>query len=59
MLKLGLLDQGCTCEHCINQTRQSLLAAREKWNDGQREIVFKPYHTSCGDGCCDEYGTNV
>jgi hypothetical protein len=32
---------------------------RQKWNHDIREVVFKPYHHSCGDGCCDEYGTNV
>lgn len=56
---MGLLDQGCTCDHCLNLTKQKLQAARDKWKEGKREIVFKHWHSSCGDGCCDNYGTNV
>lgn len=24
-----------------------------------KSIVAKPYHWSCGDGCCDDYGYDV
>lgn len=28
---MSLLDQGCTCEHCLNNTKRNLQAARDKW----------------------------
>jgi hypothetical protein len=56
---VGILDQGCQCQTCSEHTKQNLKLARQKWNHDIREVVFKPYHHSCGDGCCDEYGTNV
>jgi len=54
-----ITDYGCQCEKCLARTKQNLIEARGKWYNGQREIVFKPYHYQCGDGCCDEYGTKV
>lgn len=56
---MSLLEQGCTCNSCLENTKSLLDEAREQWNSGIRNIVFKPYHYSCGDGCCDNYGTNV
>ena len=56
---MSLLDQGCQCEKCREITKLELIEAREGWLSGNREIVFKPYHRECGDGCCDDYGTDV
>lgn len=56
---MSIVDQGCTCASCSTNALQNLKAAREKWNNSEREITFRPYHYECGDGCCSEYGTNV
>lgn len=57
--KIKIFENGCTCEHCAKVSKQTFDAAKEKWDSGEREIIFKPYHHSCGDGCCDTYGTIV
>lgn len=56
---MSILDKGCTCTSCMEIRKQNLKEARDKWNNGDRNILFQPYHYECGDGCCDEYGTNV
>lgn len=56
---MGILDQGCTCPSCLAKTKLALLDAKGRWKNGERNIVFKPYHYSCSDGCCDDYGTKV
>lgn len=56
---MGILDQGCTCETCLEGTKKRLTVAREKWNNGERDILFESYCHECGDGCCSEYGTDV
>lgn len=56
---MGILDQGCTCPTCLERTKQALQDARYRWKSGERNIVFNPYHYSCSDGCCDDYGTKV
>lgn len=53
------LFTGCTCPYCLNLQQESLEQAREKWANGERSIVFKSYHYTCADGCCDDYGTTV
>lgn len=58
-LHMSFLDYGCTCDRCMKATLQNLQEARGKWNNGEREILFKSYHYSCGDGCCDDWGKNV
>ena len=54
---MGILDQYCTCPTCLERTKQALQNARSRWKNNERNIVFKPYHYTCGDGCCDDYGT--
>lgn len=56
---MGILDYGCTCSTCLAKTKLVLQDARDRWNNGEREIIFKPYHYTCSDGCCDDYGTKV
>lgn len=56
---MSLLDQGCTCDSCLKITLQNLLTAREKWKNGERELIITPYHYECSDGCCDEYGSTI
>lgn len=58
-VSMNILEQGCTCNHCLSKTKVALLDSRAKWLNGERKIEFKPYHYTCGDGCCDEYGTEV
>jgi len=54
-----LTDYDCQCDYCLKLTKENLEHARKEWANGKREIIFKPYHYSCSDGCCDEYGTKV
>lgn len=56
---MGILDQGCQCAACSEDTLKNYQVAKEKWDRGERIITLKSYHYSCADGCCDEYGTNV
>lgn len=56
---MGILDWGCTCPTCLERTKQTLQIARDRWKNGERYIVFEPYHYTCSDGCCDDYGTKV
>lgn len=56
---MSIMDVGCQCAFCKNKRLNSLEEAREKWRNGVKEIVFKPYHHTCSDGCCDEYGNRV
>jgi hypothetical protein len=56
---MSIMDIGCQCAFCKNKRVESLEEARGKWRDGTKEIIFKPYHYTCSDGCCDEYGVNV
>lgn len=56
---MSILDRGCNCIACL-QVKQNLLnKARKEWDEGIRNIIFKPYHYTCGDGCCDDYGIQV
>jgi hypothetical protein len=53
------LFTGCTCKSCAALQQSELQDARDRWIAGEREILFRPYHYTCGDGCCDDYGTKV
>ena len=56
---MSIMGLGCDCESCSEGRRQDLERARDEWKKGKKEIVFKPYHYTCIDGCCDNYGTDV
>jgi hypothetical protein len=43
----------------MTKAKAELENARNEWKNGVRNIVFKPYHYTCPDGCCDDYGTDV
>jgi hypothetical protein len=56
---MKILEQGCTCDSCLEATKQCLQEARERWKNGDRHILFEPYHYECGEGCCSDWGTRV
>ena len=58
-MHMGILDKGCNCNYCLEITKQSLKKARDKWNNGERNIILEHYHYTCSDGCCDDYGVNI
>ena len=54
-----MLGDGCPCAKCVEITDEKLEKARELWRNGTKEIVFTNWHWQCGDGCCDDYGTDM
>lgn len=50
---MSLLEQGCQCHFCSKKTNNQLTDARDRWNNGEREVVFQDYNYE------DIYGTDV
>ena len=49
----------CTCAKCKEDDLKLQQLAQEKLCSGICDVTFDDWHYQCGDGYCDEYGTNL
>lgn len=53
MCDCGILENSCQCEKCLCKTEEALRIAREKWNNGERVILFRTWANDA------DYGQNL